>query len=122
MKQEERKPTGIVNSAIELRQLIIDNPDLPLVVFAGEEANSGGDYMYSSCSYVSAYIGEFLDCQQTINDEKCYCERDDFEEDLANTLDDYFEESEEDFNRRVAKEVSEYDPYWKKCIILYVNN
>ena len=122
MKQEERRPTGIVNSATELRKLIIDNPDLPLVVFAGEDANCNGDYMYSSCSHVSAYVGEFLDCMQTINDEKCYCERDDFEEDLANTLDDYFEESEEDFNRRVEKEVAEYDPYWKPCIILYVNN
>lgn len=121
MKQEERRPTGIVNSATELRQLIIDNPDLPLVVFAGEDSNSG-DYMYTSCSYVSAYIGEFLDCQQTINDEKCYCERDDFEEDLADTLDDYFEESDEAFAERVKQAVAEYDPYWKKCIILYVNN
>lgn len=111
MKQEERKATGIVNSAIELRRLIIDNPDLPLVVFAGEDANSGGDYMYCSCSHVSAYVGEFLDCKQTINDEKCYCERDDFEEDLANTLDEYFEESEEDFNSRVQKELAEYEPY-----------
>lgn len=122
MTNEERRPTGIVNSAMELRQLIIDNPDLPMVVFAGEDANAGGDYMYSACSHVSAYIGEFLDCQQTINDEKCYCERDDFKEDLENTLDDYFEESEEDFNNRVQRELAEYDPYWKPCIILYVNN
>ena len=77
MTNEERRPTGTVNSATELRQLIIDNPDLPLVVFAGEDANCNGDFMYNSCSYVSAYVGEFLDCQQTINDEKCYCERDD---------------------------------------------
>lgn len=122
MSNEERKPTGLIHSAEELRKLIIDNPTLPLIVFAGEEANSGGDYMYSSCSHVSAYVGEFLDCMQTINDEKCYCERDDFEEDLANTLDDYFEEPEEDFNRRVKDEVAKYDPYWTKCIILYVNN
>lgn len=121
MTQEERMPTGIVQASAELRQLIIDNPDLPLVVFAGDDANSG-DYMYTSCSHVSAYVGEFLDCAQTINDEKCYCERDDFEEDLANSLDDYFEESEEDFNNRVRREVAEYDPYWKPCIILYVNN
>ena len=122
MTQAERMQTGIVNSAMELRQLIIDNPDLPLVVFAGEDANNNGDYMYCACTHVSAYVGEFLDCRQTINDKKCYCDRDDFEEDIANTLDDYFEESDEDFNKRVQQEMAEYEPYWKSCIILYVNN
>ena len=35
MTQDERKPTGILNSAEELRKLILDNPGLPLLVFAG---------------------------------------------------------------------------------------
>ena len=37
MTQEERKPTGLLNSAAELRQIILDNPGLPLLVFAGEK-------------------------------------------------------------------------------------
>ena len=41
LRHEETIPTGILNSAEELRQLIIDNPGLPLLVFAGEDANSG---------------------------------------------------------------------------------
>lgn len=120
---EERNPTDIVQSAEKLRQLIIDNPTLPLVVFAGEDANCNGDYQYSSCSYINAYVGEFLDCMQLVNDEKCYCDRDDFEEDLAYSLsEDFLEEPDEEFQRRVKEVMAEYDPYWKQCIILYVNN
>ena len=57
MTREELKPTGLLNSAAELRQLILDNPGLPLLVFAGEEANCGGDYSYMSCSHVTASLG-----------------------------------------------------------------
>lgn len=60
MTNGERRPTGLLHTADELRQLIRNNPTLPLLVFAGEEANSG-DYSYMSCSYIKAYKGEFLD-------------------------------------------------------------
>lgn len=56
MTNEERHPTGLLHTADELRQLIRNNPTLPLLVFAGEEANSG-DYPYMSCSYIKVYKG-----------------------------------------------------------------
>lgn len=59
MTNDERRPTGLLHTADELRQLIRNNPTLPLLVFAGEEANSG-DYSYMSCSYIKAYKGESL--------------------------------------------------------------
>ncbi len=34
MTREERKPTGLLHSADELKQLIVENPDLPILVFA----------------------------------------------------------------------------------------
>ena len=86
MTQEERISTNLLSSAEELRQLILDNPGLPLLVFAGEDANNGGDYSYMGCSSVHAYVGEYLDCAQTVNDCRCYCDRDDFEEDLNDSL------------------------------------
>lgn len=126
MTLEERKPTGLVSSATELRRLIIENPDLPLVVFAGDEANSGGDYSYVSCSCVRASVGSFLDCCQTINDCKCYTDRDEFEEDVADSLAEWpngpTNGTDAEWNAYVKSVVAEYDPYWKKCIILYVNN
>lgn len=87
MTNDERHPTGLLHSADELRQLIRENPALPLLVFAGEEANSG-DYPYMSCSYIKAYKGEFLDCTQTVNDCMCYTDRDEFEKAVADSLAD----------------------------------
>lgn len=121
MAPEECKPTGILNSAQELRQLVIDNPDLPLLVFAGEDANSGGDYSLMSCSSVRAYIGEFLDCCQNVNDEKCYTDKDDFKEDLENLHYD-FDGSDDEFEIFIENLLVEYEPYWKKCIVLSVDN
>lgn len=63
MTNDERHPTGLLHSADELRQLIRENPALPLLVFAGEE-----------------------------------------------------------FDALLKKTVAEYDPYWKQCIILNVDN
>ena len=121
LRHEETIPTGILNSAEELRQLIIDNPGLPLLVFAGEDANSGV-WCYMTCSYVRAYVGEFLDCSQTVNDCKCYCDRDDFEEDIQDVMCDDFEGTDEEFEQAVKDRMAEYDPYWKPCIIVNVNN
>lgn len=121
MTQEERKPTGLLNSAAELRQIILDNPGLPLLVFAGEDANAGGDYSYMSCSVVHVSVGEYLDCQQTVNDCRCYNDRDDFQEDLEDLYSD-FDGSEQEFEKFIEDRMMEYEPYWKPCIIMYVNN
>lgn len=120
MTNDERHPTGLLHSADELRQLIRENPALPLLVFAGEEANSG-DYPYMSCSYIKAYKGEFLNCTQTVNDCMCYTDRDEFEEAVADSLADG-DYTDEEFDALVKKTVAEYDPYWKPCIILNVDN
>lgn len=120
MTNDERRPTGLLHSADELRQLIRENPTLPLIVFAGEDANSG-DYSYMSCSYIKAYKGEYLDCSQTVNDYMCFTDRDEFEEAIADNLADR-DCTDEEFDALVKKEMAEYAPYWKPCIILNVDN
>lgn len=120
MTREERKPTGLLHSADELKQLIVENPDLPILVFAGDDANNG-DYSYMSCSYIKAYKGEFLDCAQTVNDCMCYTDRDEFEEAVADSLADG-DYTDEEFDALMKKTVAEYDQYWKTCIILNVDN
>ena len=47
MNEYEKKSTGLLHATDELRQLILENPELPLLVFAGEDCNSG-DYSYMS--------------------------------------------------------------------------
>lgn len=39
MKDSEHIATGLLTAADGLRQLILDNTGLPLLVFAGEDAN-----------------------------------------------------------------------------------
>lgn len=120
MKELEKRPTGILTATDELRKLIVENPGLPLLVFAGEDCNSG-DWSYMSCSHCSAELGEFLDCMQEVNDERCYCDRDDFREDMEDCYSD-FDGSDSEFEQFIEDRLEEYEPYWKKCIILYVDN
>ena len=122
MRELEKRSTKLLHATDELRQLVLDNPELPLLVFAGEEAN-GFEYIYTSCSYCHACKGEFLDCYQTVDDECCFTSRDEFWEAMADSLaDDADGLTDTEFDTKIDAEVAEYDPYWTPCIILYVNN
>ncbi len=121
MKNDEKTPTGLLHSADELRKLIVTNPTLPIIVFAGEDSNCG-DYSYMSCSYIKAYKGEYLDCMQRVKDYMCFTDRDEFREAIEESFADCGELSEEEWNALVEKALAKYEPYWKSCIILYVDN
>ena len=125
MTEFEKRPSELLTATDELRKLLLENPDLPLLVFAAEDCNHGA-YPYESCSGCHAALGEFLDCMQEVNDERCYMDRDAFAEDLAEHLyDQYYHDwhgSNEEWDAYCDSHVKEYDPYWKKCIILYVDN
>ena len=120
MLERERRPTSLLTATDELRQLILDNPGVPLLVFAGDDCNSG-DYSYMSCSSCSAALGEFLDCMQEVNDERVYTDRDEFQEALEDYYSD-FDGSDREFEQFIEDRMMEYEPYWKQCIILYVDN
>ena len=85
MSESEKRPTGLSHSGEKLRKLLLEHPDLPLLVFANEDANSG-DYSLMSCYSVFAEIGEFLDCRQEIEDEIVFTDRHDFEEAVSDSL------------------------------------
>ena len=120
MRDEEKRPTKLLHSADDLRQLILDHPDLPLLVFASDDANSG-DYPYMSCGTVHAEVGEFLDCMQDVDDVYCFTDRDEFVEKIEDALYD-FDGSEQELEIEVERRAAEYDLYWKPCIIVYVGN
>ena len=64
----------------ELKQLIIENPDLPLIFFATEEANSG-EYS-SELADARAYKGIVLNCTG-VNEERIYTDEDDLVLDIC---------------------------------------
>ena len=122
--------TGLLYKTDLLKKLILENPELPLLVFAGSEA-CPEDWGSCACSDVYACIGEYLDAETEFmsNDDMgmCYEDRFQFEEDLADWL-EYNERenhpgmTEDEWDAEVERRICEFDPYWKKCIILRVDN
>lgn len=110
-----------IHSTEVLRKMILENPDLPLLVFAGEEAN-GGDYSWMCCTDVRCEKGEVLDCAGPKN-EYIYTDREELEDDVADQL--YGEVGnlpDDELNRLLKERMSKYEEYWTECIVLYVTN
>lgn len=84
------RPLNLTKSSDELKQLIAENPDLPIVVLVGQDAVSD-DYGYTYCTQIHFSIEEILDCTLPFGDDYLYNDRDDFE----NALSDYLADCEE---------------------------
>lgn len=109
----------------ELRQLIIDNPGLPLMVLAGPDAFSD-DYSpgWTLCNYVKASLGEVLNSTD-FNDEWVITDRDELEERIRENqdfVDEHSDLSDEEFDKAVEEQVKLYEGDWVKAIIVKVNN
>lgn len=127
-----RKVSGILADTTELRQMILEHPDYPIVVLISEEANNG-DYVWMYASDITFYVGEVLDKQQPFNSELVYSDRDSFEEDFEEWLwDDLHarladegndaEMDEDTFQSVLKRELEQYEPHWKNCIVIMADN
>lgn len=113
------KPLNILKQTDELKQLIAEHPDYPIVVLCDYEVCADCSYSWWYAPDLSFSIGEILDCEQDVNDERIYTDRAEFEEDLADFLYDsgeYDDATDEEFDAVVKAELSKYEPYWKKVI------
>lgn len=120
MLDREKQPTGLMQSGEQLRKLLLEYPDLPVIVFA-RDTGSDGNYDEMCCTNVSAEVGEFLDCQQEIRDE-CFTSRDHFRDEVYDFVDFNSDLEEDELEEAVEEVLEEYEPYWKSCIILTVGN
>ena len=75
----------------ELKKLILENPDLPIVVLADRDSSSG-DYSWTYCSSISFNIDEILDCDFYDYDDAVFCDRDRLEEYIEDMLYDEYNE------------------------------
>lgn len=113
---------SLTHSSDELKKLIFENPDLPIVVLAGEEASSY-DFYWTYCSSVSCHISEILDCDYYDYDDTVFTDRDRLEEKIEEDLyDEYCDKSEEEYDAAVKRELEKYEPYWQKVIAIYATN
>lgn len=112
-KMNKTKIPTSLDSTNELKKLIVENPDLPLLIFVGEEAYLGM-YGYNSADAHGISIKELT----LYND--MYVERDELEDQLT---DDYsygeFESlSEEDFEKMIKQKISEME--FIETIVIHV--
>jgi hypothetical protein len=106
-------PTSL-DSTNELKKLIVENPDLPLLIFVGEEAYSGM-YAYNSADAHGISIKELT----LYND--MYVDRDDIEDELSNDLsyEEEFEKlSDEEYEKMIKRKISQME--FIKAIIVHV--
>ena len=131
IKEREKKDCGyLLTPSDKLRDLLLKNPGMPILAFAMDDAY-GSDYGMTSCD-LRVEKGEFLNCQQEINKEKIYTDRDDFNEDVAdiiydNAVDILGQEGYDSLPDEVKdalwrEAAAQYDPYWTGCILVIAEN
>ena len=101
-----------------LRQLIIDNPELPLIIFCGEESWDG-EHSYSSANASNGSIKEL-----TLYDDgydSIWMEKEDCAERLSYELSDmeeYEDMTDEEYDKMIADKVAKAE--FVKAIVIYI--
>lgn len=106
----------------ELRELILQRPELPIVVLTDYEVVADDSYTYWYGQDITFSIDRLIcikrrydDYWTTVNDES------DLEDYLANELadmDEYKDLSDSEFDELVKAKVKEYEPLWTECIVI----
>lgn len=118
------KTLDLLNSMAELKKLSIENPDLPLVISASDMANIG-NVISIPCSDICAYISKFIIYKNGRCKDRAFCEseKEKFEDVLFDDLMyEHPELDDDELYELFKKKINEYEPYWKKCITIHVNN
>ena len=123
-----------LNKTDKLRELILKHPDWPIMVMAGESANSG-DYNTMCCTEVSAHEGEVLATYDHLGrDDRIYTDLGDYREDVSEyyLLDNWNEEtgrsdepsdvSDDEYEKILDDVCAKVDDKWRDCIIVEVDN
>ena len=103
-----------LNDTSNLRQLILENPDLPLLVFCGED--SWNDNYFYEMAIASKGSVETL---TLYND--CWMDEGDYEDRLRDDLcdwEEYANLSDEEYDKMIEQRVAETE--FAKAIVIYV--
>lgn len=103
-----------LNNTSKLKKLIIENPDLPLIIFCGE------DSWHDEWAYEMVYAGEPSIEFLTVYDGM-WMDKDDYGERLADDLcdeEEYKDLSDKEFDKMIDQKVAETE--FCKAIVIYV--
>lgn len=91
-------------SSDELKKLIAENPELPIVVLVGEGAD--GEHCWTYCSSIRFSIGEILNCDYLDYDDTVFTDRDRLEEKISDDLyDEYCNKPDAEYDAAVQREL-----------------
>ncbi len=109
-----------LHSTDKLKKLIMENPDLPIIVMVSDEASSY-DYKWTVCDNVTYEITEVLDCTVPWSDYY-YTDESIFEDELFDHLyEDYDDIDDPELEQKFQAELKKYEPFWKKAIAIWVD-
>lgn len=130
--------------AKNLRKILNDNPDLPVIFMADGNAYSGRYSIidmgleYTSCTPAAMKLGRFyngeLPSSEKFANKGIYTDINKFREDMSDYLEENWRENGYDFppehqekyikniNRAIDEDLRHYDQYWQDCIIIYLSN
>lgn len=103
-----------LNDTTVLRNLIMENPELPVLIFCGENAWSG-EWSYTQATATSGEIEEL-----TLFSER-WMNKDEYEEELSEALcdeEEYKNLSDKEFAEMINKKVEETE--FVKAIVIWV--
>lgn len=106
-----------------IKKLIMDNPDLPVILLTNSEVVAD-DYGSWFGQDMIAYKTKVLvaEDEQTEGGERIIDDPGDLEEYLERALeydDDYEELTDEEADKRLKEWIKELEPYWTECICIY---
>ena len=115
--------SDIASNSNELRNLIVSNPNLPIIVLAGGNANLD-DTTWTCCYDMFAEIAEILDTDDVpLYCDNVYTDRNDFYDMLYEYLEDeYGAFDKTSLDDLFQKYIIKYESHWKTVIAVYVDN
>lgn len=110
--EESLKAECSIKDTAELKKLILENPDLPLLIFCGEESWNG-DYAYSQAE------AHGIDVKKLTLYNEMWMPEDEYRETLENDLaDDYKKMTDSEYSAMIDEKVSQ--TAFIKAITVYV--
>lgn len=113
MKDSKEIFVSLENS-IELKKLILENPELPLVIFCGENSYTGY-HSYEQAIVNGVHIDDLIEYGESI------IGKDDYENALYDSLQDfemYQALSDEEYNKMIREKVA--NAKFTKAIVIFV--
>ena len=112
-----KKLDYFIKNTDELKKLILKHPDVPIVCIVDSDVCCDDGMWFAPD--IRFKMGEVLNCEQNVNDERIFFDRIEFAEKLAEKMEydpECEELSDEDFEKAVKEKLEEYEPYWTDVI------